>query len=344
MRKRRWLGLTVTCVFACLSSVSLAEQNVSDHFDGRKFFNPTLTDQFSPGLADIYRMMKEGRPDWPDSVENLGSPRVDEPVAPGDLALTFVNHVTFLIQFHGLNILTDPVWSTRVSPLSWVGPKRVRAPGIPLEDLPRIDVVVISHNHYDHLDLATLKELERRFSPTVLAPLGDRKLLESIGVGEVHEMDWWQSMETGDDTTITFAPAQHSSARGLLDRDKSLWGSYFIRSGENSVYFGGDSGYSTHYADIRQRLGAPDIALLGIGAYAPRFFMKAIHMDPADAVLAHTDLKAGLSIGMHHGTFQLASEAFGAPEAELAEALAQRGISPDRFITLEEGETLAIRR
>ncbi len=312
---------------------------MSDHFDGKKFFNPTLAEQFSPGFSDVFEMMKEGRAKWPQTVENRGIPKLNENLGPDAVALTFVNHATFLVQLPGLNILTDPVWSMRASPISWVGPKRVRAPGIKLEDLPKIDVIVISHNHYDHLDTKTLKKLNELFSPRVIVPVGDKGLIESIGIKNVQELDWWESVEIKDDIQITFAPTQHSSARGLFDRDRSLWGSYFVQNTKRSVYFGGDAGYSTHYAEIKNRLGSPDIALLGIGSYAPRGFMRPVHMDPAEAVIAHKDLGAKSSIGMHFGTFQLSAEAFEEPEVKLKEALKDQGLPQDTFITLHEGET-----
>ncbi len=323
----------------CASVSKISERKISDHYDGKKFYNPTLTEQFSPGISDVFQMIWEGRAEWPEDVENIGIPRLNEKLGPDDIGITFVNHATFLIQFPGLNILTDPVWSDRVSPISWFGPKRVRAPGVKLEDLPKIDVIVISHNHYDHLDIETLEKLNERFSPKVLVSAGDKALIESIGIKNVQELDWWESVQINPDTRITFTPTQHSSNRGLCDRARSLWGSYFIQHGKRSVYFGGDAGYSTHYAEIKKRLGPPDIALLPIGVYLPRWFMKPIHMNPAEAVVAHKDLGAKLSIGMHFGTFQLSAEPFDQHEKDLAEALEKEEFSQDSFILLHEGET-----
>lgn len=338
----RMLEMTMVfgfCLFQLSGCETRPEREISDHFNGNKFYNPTLTEQFSPGVSDVFRMIREGRGDWPEHVENQGVPRLDEKLCPDGIGITFVNHATFLIQLPQLNILTDPVWSDRASPLSWIGPKRVRAPGVKLEDLPKIDVIVISHNHYDHLDIETLKKLNERFSPKVLVPLGDKALIESIGIRNVQELDWWASVNINPETRITFTPTQHSSSRGLFDRDRSLWGSYFIQYRGRSVYFGGDAAYSTHYAEIKKRLGPPDIALLGIGGYLPRWFMKPIHMDPAEAVAAHRDLGAKLSFGMHFGTFQLSAESFNQPQEDLKEALEKRGISQDRFIILHKGET-----
>ncbi len=325
--------------FILISCFSKMQREISDHYNGKKFFNPTLEKQFSPSLLDIYEMAKEGRAKWPENVENRGVSKLNENLKPGDIALTFVNHASFLVQTHNFNILTDPVWSDRVSPISWLGPKRVRQPGVAIRDLPRIDLILISHNHYDHLDVETLKVLNKRFSPKVMVPIGDKELIESIGIKNVQEMDWWDSVEVDTNTWITFTPSQHSSARSLFDRDKSLWGSFFIQCGKRSVYFGGDGGYSTHFADIKKRLGSPEIAILGIGAYAPRSFMKAIHMEPAEAVVAHKDLGATQSIGMHYGTFQLASEGFEQPQNDLKAAMEKEGVLEDCFITLPEGQT-----
>lgn len=322
-----------------LSRSSSVKRELSDHFDGKKFYNPTLNGKPATNITDVFRLLQDRKTKWPDHVENRGTPQLDGELAPGEIRITFINHATFLIQFHGLTILTDPVWSSRVSPLSWAGPGRVREPGVKIEDLPHVDVIVVSHNHYDHLDIATLKKLNKRFSPKVLVPVGDKRLVESIGIKDVHELDWWDYIETQSGIRFTFAPTQHGSARGLHDRDRSLWGSYFIQSKTQSVYFGGDAAYSTHYIDIKNRLGSPTIALLGIGAYAPQWFMQPAHMNPAEAVVAHKDLGAKLSIGMHYGTFQLSSEAIDQPTKDLEEALKNHDIPAECFVTLEEGET-----
>lgn len=331
----------ITALFfaAFIGCASPQERKISDHFDGVKFFNPTLAGKFYPGFMDVLRMISEPNGTWPVEVKNQGIPRCNKDLKPDNIAITFVNHATFLLQTPGVNILTDPIWSERASPLSWVGPKRVRLPAVKFEDLPKIDLIIISHNHYDHLDKETLRQLNARFSPKFIVPIGDRALLESIGIKDVTELDWWESFQINPSTQITFTPTQHSSARGLFDRDHSLWGSYFIRYGERSVYFGGDAAYSVHYSEIKKLLGSPEIALLPIGAYAPRWFMQPLHMNPADAVLAHKDLGAKLSIGMHYGTFPMAKESFEQPQSDLKEALVKENIPEKSFVTLEEGET-----
>ena len=311
----------------------------SDHFDGRRFFNPTLRERTDPSRLAVLKMMREPRAAWPAWVENTGVPRLDHPLHDGEIAITFVNHATFLIQTRGATILTDPIWSERASPFRRIGPKRVRAPGIAFADLPKVDVVLLSHNHYDHLDLATLGQLRQRCDPIVLHAAGDTRLVAPLGFSRTHELDWWDAVVLDDALRITFVPAQHFSARGLFDRRRSLWGGYVIETGGRRIYFGGDSGYSTHFAGIRERLGAPDIAMLGIGAYAPRWFMQPIHMNPAEAVRAHRDLAARRSIAMHFGTFQLTTEAIDAPVTELKRALADSGIAESEFVALDEGET-----
>ncbi|HUI94925.1 MAG TPA: MBL fold metallo-hydrolase [Xanthobacteraceae bacterium] len=309
-----------------------------DHFDGKRYFNPTLPHGFQHSRRTVIKMMREPRAPWPAWVDNKGVPRLDAPLRGGEIAVTFVNHATFLIQTGGATLLTDPVWSERASPFRRLGPRRVRHPGVAFKDLPRIDLVLLSHNHYDHLDVATLRQLRRRFGPTVLAAVGDGRLLAPLGFPHLHELDWWDDVHV-DGLKITFVPAQHFSARGLFDRRRSLWGGYVVETPTRRVYFGGDTGYSTHFSDIRARLGAPDVALLGIGAYEPRWFMRPVHMNPAEAVRAHRDLGARASIGMHFGTFQLTAEAIDAPADALKRALADSRLAESEFVTLHEGET-----
>jgi L-ascorbate metabolism protein UlaG (beta-lactamase superfamily) len=313
---------------------------LSDHFDGNRFFNPTLPKGFAPSRLDAIKMAREPHSQWPTWVQNTGVHRLNEMRAADEIAaITFVNHATFLIETGGITILTDPIWSERASPFRGIGPKRVRAPGVAFEDIPRVDVILLSHNHYDHLDVATLRRLRQSFAPTVLAAAGDARILGPLGFNSMRELDWWDEIQFNHALKITFVPAQHFSARGLFDQRKSLWGGYMIENRGRRLYFAGDTGYSTHFSDIRIRLGTPDIALLGIGSYEPRWFMKPIHMNPAEAVRAHQDLGSKQSIGMHFGTFQLTTEAIDQPQADLKLALAKSGIPENQFVTLQEGET-----
>jgi L-ascorbate metabolism protein UlaG (beta-lactamase superfamily) len=319
--------------------VSVSSPPASDHFDGERYYNPTLAKGFVPSISSVFKLLLDKRSKWPTSVINTAVPRLNEKLAVHDIAVTFVNHATFLIQFDGMNLLTDPVWSRRVSPFSWLGPARVRKPGIPFDGLPNIGLILLTHNHYDHLDVQTLERLNQRFAPTVLVATGNKKLLRSIGFEDVHELDWWDEIEINSALKITFAPTQHFSGRSLRDRQKSLWGSYMLHYRNRLIYFGGDSGYSSHFSEIRLRLGLPDLSFLGIGAYAPRWFMKAMHMNPEEAVRAHQDLGSRQSVGMHFGTFQLSSEAIDQPHIDLKTALANAHIPEAKFVTLGEGET-----
>jgi L-ascorbate metabolism protein UlaG (beta-lactamase superfamily) len=312
----------------------------SDHFDGKRFFNPTLIGagtekkSFFKGLG---MWLTTEKSPWPDFVENTHKPVLATELQANQIAITFINHVTFLLQLPGLNILTDPVWSQRASPFKFLGPKRVRKPGIALDDLPKIDAVIISHNHYDHLDKHTLAILQKKFAPQMIVPLNNKHLLPNKA--NVQELDWWQGINIHDNCRVTLTPTQHWSARSLFDQYCSLWGSYAIEYNGKKIFFGGDAGYSSHYADIHDRLGAMDIALLGIGAYEPRWFMRNMHKNPEEAVQAHLDLKSKLSIGMHFGTFRLSAESMQQPLIDLQTAKQQQGIPNDRFIALKEGET-----
>jgi L-ascorbate metabolism protein UlaG (beta-lactamase superfamily) len=312
----------------------------SDHFDGEVFSNQCAG--AGKSFADFWRWQRTRKPAlWPAWVENRAHPDIARALAPGEAALTFINHITFLIQYPGLNVLTDPVYSERVSPVPWAGPRRVRAPGLAFEALPPVDIVLVSHNHYDHLDLETLRRLYESHAPRVVTGLGNAAFLTAHGVGNVIELDWWQRTVVGG-AEITFTPAQHWSGRGLRGRNRTLWGGFVVRVGAGTLCFAGDTGYGGHFTEIARRLGSPDVALLPIGAYAPRWFMQEQHMDPDDAVRAHLDLEAKLSIATHFGCFQLTDEGFDDPVIELATALARRSVPAGHFRALEVGETLRV--
>ena len=336
------MRLVLACAAAMLGCSSGRTYRVSDHYDGERFFNAVRVPPVAPGA--MLRHVLFGRDGaWPDApVPVSATSELDAPLGDTDVAVTHLNHATALVQLAGLTVLTDPVWSTRVGPFGWLGPERAHAPPLAIAELPRIDVVVVSHNHFDHLDLPTLRELAEHHHPRFFVPLGDRALLESEGIVHVTELDWWDSVDVGD-YTITFTPAQHNSGRAPWDHDRSLWGSYLVRRAGMSVYFAGDTALAEHFAAIRARFGPVTLALLPIGAYAPREKMRAYHMDPADAVQAHTDLGAKVSIGVHFGTFQLTGEDYDAPPRDLAAAIAARGSITGRFEVLPLGHTRVMR-
>jgi L-ascorbate metabolism protein UlaG (beta-lactamase superfamily) len=245
-----------------------------------------------------------------------------------------------LIQAGGLNVLTDPVWSMKVGPFPWLGARRVQLPGVALADLPRIDVVLLSHDHYDHLDVPTLRQLMRRDAPRILCGLGVERILEIEGITGAEPYDWWQEKEVVPGIRAVFTPCRHFSGRGLGDQDSTLWGSFLLQTPGGSLYFAGDTGYGPHFTEVRARYGAPDCALLPIGCYEPRWFMRPYHMSPEDAVKAHVDLGARQSVGIHFGTFRLGDESYDRPVKDLARALAAHDLSSACFRALSFGAGL----
>jgi L-ascorbate metabolism protein UlaG (beta-lactamase superfamily) len=309
----------------------------SDHFDGRFFFNPDAPAGRS--FRDFLRWQRSAnRKPWPAQVHNGAIPALPPSLAEGQVALTFINHITFLIQFAGLNVLTDPVYSQRASPFERLGPRRVRDPGLAFSDLPPIHVVLISHNHYDHLDIRTLMRLEAAHAPRFITGLGNRAFLRQFGLRNVDELDWWQSVEAAG-ARVTMTPAQHWSTRGPGSRNRTLWGGFIVHAGAQQIYFAGDTGYWKHFKDIGMRFGAVDLALLPIGAYEPRWFMREQHMNPDDAVRAHLDLAARQSVATHFGCFQLTDESIDDPGIELAAARQRHAVAAEAFQLLETGET-----
>jgi L-ascorbate metabolism protein UlaG (beta-lactamase superfamily) len=294
----------------------------TDHFDGRQFQN--LTAAKPKGLLDVlrWRLTKEEGP-WPESVNAEPGPRPPERVKPGELRITFVNHSTFLIQMDGLNILTDPVWSERTSPVSWAGPKRVRPPGIQYKDLPPIDIVLVSHNHYDHLDIPTLQRLSWDHIPSIFTGLGNNLLLEKKKIKGVSEMDWWDAMDLKNGVRLMCVPAQHWSGRGFRDRMKTLWCGYVIKGRKKTIYFAGCTGFGPHFEQIASKSGPIHISLLPIGAFRPRWFMESAHLSPADAINAHEKLKSKESIVMHYGTFKLGDDGYTEPLDVLKQELTE---------------------
>jgi L-ascorbate metabolism protein UlaG (beta-lactamase superfamily) len=305
------------------------------HFDGKRFFNPHAPQ--ARGFLDALRWKLTSRPEAsPRFVSDVERSKPPSRVDSNELRVTLINHSTVLLQQTDSHILTDPIWSERASPLTWIGPRRRRLPGVRWQDLPRIDTVLLSHNHYDHLDLATLRLLADRRQSQFIVPAGVARLLRSQGIDPVHELDWGESLRLAE-TIVHCVPALHFSARGIFDRNRTLWCGYVIETEDRVVYFAGDTGFGDHFSEIRERFGAPDVALLPIGAYQPRWFMSPIHMDPEDAVRAHRLLGAQASIAIHHGTFQLADEGLDTPKKQLSECAAG-----DSFLALDNGQSVTL--
>ncbi|MCU0900618.1 MAG: MBL fold metallo-hydrolase [Cypionkella sp.] len=313
---------------------------VSDHFDGLRFFNPGGS---APrGFGDLLKWQwGGGRAVWPEQVP-VAQTRPAAQVS--DLTITMVGHATMLIQIAGLNLLTDPVWSDRASPLSFAGPRRVAAPGIAFGDLPRIDAVLISHNHYDHLDLATLADLHRTHAPQIITPLGNDAIVRSaLPEARITAADWGDAVPFGA-LTVHLEPCHHWSARGMGDRSMALWAAFVIEGPTGKVLHIGDTGFDKGrpYRDLPARHGALRAAILPIGAYEPRWFMQDQHQNPAEAVEGFRLCGASYAIGHHWGTFQLTNEPREAPPEALRAALAAQSVDPARFRALAPGEAWAI--
>lgn len=329
---------------------------VSDHFDGRHYFNPGLYEP-SPSAepvqgrsrpAWIWRWMFGPEwPKWREVKDNAPGPPPAERVPKGKLVVTPVGHATFLIQMDGVNLLTDPIWSERCSPVSWAGPKRYRAPGIRFEDLPPIDAVLVSHNHYDHLDLPTLGRLAEKGVPRAITPLGNGDLIGEAGISHTEELDWWQSVRLTSDVTVTLVPARHFSMRTLWDRNQALWGGFVVSGPSGHVFHAGDTGYGNHFRDIARRFQGIRVALLPIAPFRPRTsgsseggHFSIVHMGPAEAVQAHLDLGARMSIAAHYQVFQLGTEGFDDAVSELASSRLRHGLKPEAFIAPILGQAI----
>ena len=320
---------------------------ISDHCDGRRFFNPPGSPK-PPSFTMLprwwWRRLTGQQPAarWPKELPAPRRPELPRVVPEGQVAITWIGHSTFLLQFSSFTVLTDPVFASHAGPFGLFGPKRARPPAMRLEALPAIDVVLLSHNHYDHLDLGALRWLARERTPRIVTTLGNKDWLSARGVGNVVEIDWWQSVAVREGLQVTGTPAQHFAARTPWDRNLTLWGGFALRTPAGSIYFAGDSGWTPRFEEIGARLGPFDLSLIPIGAYEPRWFMTPVHMNPDEAVRAHLAVRSRRSIGMHFGTFQLTDEAIDAPVIALAEARAKHAVAAADFDALEFGETRSL--
>jgi L-ascorbate metabolism protein UlaG (beta-lactamase superfamily) len=312
---------------------------VTDHFNGKKFLNPGGIG--AKGFSAVLRwMLTRKKGEWKAENNPVAGPRPLTHFNDG-IRITFVNHSTFLIQVAGLNILTDPVWSHRASPFSWLGPARLRPPGVRLDDLPHIHLVLLSHNHYDHLDIKTLRIIFGAHHPEIITPLGVKALLDKSWIRGSKEIDWWEEVVFSDKLKVVSVPAVHFSGRGMLDRDASLWCGYVIHTPTGNIFFAGDTGYHKEtFAEIGRRSAPLRVSLLPVGAYKPEWFMSSIHVSPAGAVEIFRDLGTQAAVASHFGTFQLADEGKEELVAELKNALQAHNISEERFILLPEGQPI----
>jgi L-ascorbate metabolism protein UlaG (beta-lactamase superfamily) len=338
------------------TSPAAAKQQVSDHFDGNLYFNPGSAQPPPPGQEPRGRtrwilgwLFGIDRPAWPETKDPGPGPAPVVRVPNGKLAITPVGHGTFLIQLDGLNILTDPIWSERCSPVPWAGPRRHREAGIRFEDLPPIDVALVSHNHYDHFDLPTLTRLAEAGTPRAVVPLGNRNLIRETGIPQTEELDWWQSVRLSPDVTVTLVPAQHFSSRTLWDRNETLWGGFVVSGASGTVFYAGDTGYGPHFHEIARRFSPIHAALLPISPFRPQQsdtpsmgYYPHVHMGPAEAVQTHTDLGAQVSIAAHFRVFQLGFDGFDDAVSELAAAVKNRGLPPDAFIVPISGRAIEL--
>lgn len=350
--RRRFLGLLAGAALAVgLPSVWISRMKTyagpkSDHFDGTTFFDP---DGAPPKkLWEVLRWQFGGdrkRQVWPERAPSGHSDTPPPQVNGGKVRLSYVGHVSWLIQTAGLNILVDPVWSERASPVSFAGPKRVNDPGIAFDKLPAIDAVLVSHGHYDHLDMRTLSKLAATFSPRVITPLGnDVTMTSSDGAIRAEAFDWNERVEIGNGVAVTLVATRHWTARGLFDRNKALWASFVLETPAGKIYVVCDSGYGTgtHFRRVREAHGPLRAAILPIGAYEPRWFMRDQHMNPEDAVKALADCGAEMALAHHHGTFQLTDEGIDAPANDLAAALEAAGVAREKFVALKPGQVFEI--
>jgi L-ascorbate metabolism protein UlaG (beta-lactamase superfamily) len=311
----------------------------SDHFDGTRFHNVDPAAKERP-FSDVWKWYRARRPAvWPRNVVDAVGPLPDTP-APRVMAVTFLGHSSFLVRWGGITLLTDPVFAEHAGPWGVLGPRRVRPPAYPLSQIPRVDLILQSHNHYDHLDLAAHSALARRDAPQVVTPIGNRDYLPRAVRPRTTELDWWEGVDLGNGRKVTVVPAQHFSARTPWDRNRALWGAFILETPHGVLYFGGDSGYGVHFAETGARFPRIDVALIPIGAYEPRWFMRPVHMDPDEALQAHLDLGARKSVAMHFGTFQLTDEAIDEPAKLLAAARERSGVTPGAFVVPRVGETL----
>ena len=328
---------------AVLSLASLACAHAwhgpeSDHFDGTRFHSAEPVGRsFGKWIRRVFTKCQ--RP-WRDFTDTPPGPPPPARVGDGAMRVTSINHATVLLQMDGVNVLTDPTWAKRTIPM--IGSRRHRPPGLRFEDLPPIDAVVISHDHHDHMDLATLRRLAAAFHPVIFTGLGNAAYLARKGVAGGRDLDWWESSEIAPGVRVTAVPARHNSGRGVFDQNRSLWCGFVVTGPAGSAYFAGDTGDGSHFAKIAERFSPIRLALLPIGGFVPEWFMHPQHLGPRDAVRAAIALRAATTVPMHFGTFSVSDDAEFEPAETLRAALAEAPPPPPHFIVLDNGQSLDV--
>lgn len=338
------LAMAALTLFAsCSTSYTRTDQARPNHHTDEGFRN-LFIEKKSTTFFSYQKMRHFGEDAWAEYEGNGHQVAQTQP----DLTLlkqttplprfTWIGHATVLIQYQGINILTDPIFSERASPIPFTGPKRVTQPALTVEQLPKIDIVLISHNHYDHLDQSTVEKIGN--SAIWIVPLGYKKWFKDLGISNVKEFDWWDVKQIKN-IEITATPSQHWTARGLFDRYQQLWAAWSIKINDFNFWFAGDTGYNTkQFKEIGDRLGPFDFAIIPIGGYAPRWFMKDMHVNPAEAVEIHRDIKSKYSLGVHWGAFPLTAESIDEPPIKLEQTI--KSLTETKFVTAPLGKTLLI--
>ena len=341
----KWVGpntnrAVYACMFVLVITITQAcnyyDGPHSGNFNGKRFYNEEPGQSFRDHVRWLWEMKTIN---WPKWIEDPPQPPPVSLVDKDELRATFVNQSSVLIQMDGINILTDPFWSDRAGPNSWLGAKRIRAPGVSLQDLPHIDLILISHDHYDHLDLPTLDTIIAESNPTIHVGLGVATRLSESVQAKVIELNWWDDYSYSDDLKITFVPARHSSGRRLLDKDKTLWGGYVLEGSPGRVLFFGDTAFGGFLENIRNKFEGFRLAILPIGSYEPYWFMGREHMNPEAAVRVHKMLNVHTSMGTHFGTVaEHPQQTVYAHKKDLSAALKQHNLTASEFVLLKFGE------
>jgi L-ascorbate metabolism protein UlaG (beta-lactamase superfamily) len=313
---RRAIVMCAAALVACTAAVLPSYRGPrTDHFDGRHFHNEEPFEEQQPAELARWQLTRH-RGSWPDSAA-IPAPRPPARVGGGVVRVTMVNHATVLLQIDSLNILTDPVWSDKVGLEGQFGVRRHRPPGIPFDSLPQIDVVLISHDHYDHMDLPSLLRLQRRYHPRIVSGLGNPGYLASQGVQGAEQLDWWQTASLERGVRVTAVPARHWSGRTLTDRYERLWEGFVIEGAHDTVYFAGDSGWGRMYRELHERWGRFTLALLPVSPFRPQWYMQRKHLGPDDALRAALETRSAMVIPIHWGTFELGDDS----ESEAVDSL-----------------------